>query len=85
VRSNRVAGRREGVMERVQCPHCKKRVTFKSSSDLPFFPFCCERCKMADLGMWFREEHGIPGPKEKPDDGPKTSGGPKPRTRKPNL
>jgi len=47
-------------MERTQCPHCKKVVTFKRSDELPHFPFCSERCKMADLGMWFRGEHRIP-------------------------
>jgi endogenous inhibitor of DNA gyrase (YacG/DUF329 family) len=25
-----------------------------------FFPFCCERCQMADLGRWLREEYRVP-------------------------
>ena len=63
-------------MERVQCPHCKKRMPDKSSDKLPHFPFCSERCKMADLGMWFREEHGIPAPKAPriPGSRPKKAG-----------
>ena len=56
-------------MEQVQCPRCKKRVAYKSVDDLPHFPFCSERCKMADLGMWFREEHRIPETMGKPEDG----------------
>jgi hypothetical protein len=25
-----------------------------------FFPFCSERCQMADLGRWLREEYRVP-------------------------
>jgi endogenous inhibitor of DNA gyrase (YacG/DUF329 family) len=31
-------------------------------TDLPFFPFCSERCKLIDLGDWFDEEHRISTP-----------------------
>jgi len=60
-------------MGKIDCPHCGKPLTFQSTKDLPHFPFCCERCKMVDLGLWFDEEHRISeeltdraGP---PDDG----------------
>ncbi len=33
-----------------------------SRSDLPFFPFCSERCKLIDLGKWVEEEHRIEEP-----------------------
>jgi len=25
-----------------------------------FFPFCCDRCKLVDLGRWLGEEYFIP-------------------------
>jgi endogenous inhibitor of DNA gyrase (YacG/DUF329 family) len=31
------------------------------SPDNPWRPFCSERCKLIDLGAWFKEEHAIPG------------------------
>jgi len=27
----------------------------------PHRPFCCERCKLIDLGAWAAEEHAISG------------------------
>ncbi|WP_408635853.1 DNA gyrase inhibitor YacG [Parendozoicomonas callyspongiae] len=43
----------------VKCPHCSKPVEWKSENK--YRPFCCERCKMIDLGAWAAEEHKIPG------------------------
>ncbi len=40
------------------CPTC--RVEAKKE-DNKFFPFCCERCQLIDLGQWFSEEYRIPG------------------------
>jgi hypothetical protein len=37
------------------------------SSNNPFRPFCCERCKLIDLGVWATEGYAIPEP-IKPDD-----------------
>jgi endogenous inhibitor of DNA gyrase (YacG/DUF329 family) len=34
-------------------------------------PFCSERCKLADLGTWLREEYRVPDhelPSSDPDD-----------------
>ncbi len=39
------------------CPTCKKAVE-KTGNKL--YPFCCERCQMADLGRWLDEEYRIP-------------------------
>jgi len=53
---------------RLTCPTCKRevRVCREDSSKLPrFFPFCCERCKMVDLGAWLDAEYRIPS---KPDE-----------------
>ncbi|PIP79271.1 MAG: DNA gyrase inhibitor YacG [Gammaproteobacteria bacterium CG22_combo_CG10-13_8_21_14_all_40_8] len=43
----------------IPCPNCKKSVRLDSTNS--FKPFCCERCKMADLGDWVNENHKIPG------------------------
>ena len=43
----------------VQCPTCGAPVEWKEEST--YRPFCCERCKLIDLGAWAAEEHAIPG------------------------
>jgi len=43
----------------VKCPTCRKRGDWQS---LPSAPFCSTRCKLADLGRWFNEEHAISEP-----------------------
>lgn len=43
----------------VHCPTCGKKVPWKKSER--FKPFCCERCKLIDLGEWVMEEKAIPG------------------------
>lgn len=43
----------------VQCPTCGAPVEWKAEST--YRPFCCERCKLIDLGAWAAEEHAIPG------------------------
>jgi uncharacterized protein len=49
----------------VTCPHCKKQSEYSSSN--PFRPFCCERCKMIDLGDWANENYRIPDNKPAED------------------
>ena len=51
-----------------RCPHCKKEVKASSPEDSPLFPFCSERCKMADLGKWFTEEYRVSRPIEENDE-----------------
>mgnify|MGYP001555193652 CR=1 FL=1 len=41
------------------CPQCKRPA--RLDADNPWRPFCCERCKLLDLGEWFSERHTIPG------------------------
>jgi len=43
----------------LKCPQCGRPVTW--TKDYPFRPFCCERCKLIDLGEWANEEKVIPG------------------------
>ena len=41
----------------VNCPHCEKPVEWIDSSK--WRPFCCERCKMIDLGAWASEDYSV--------------------------
>ena len=41
---------------KVKCPKCKKEFNYYTSK---FRPFCCERCKMVDLGSWFDESYSV--------------------------
>lgn len=41
---------------KVKCPQCD---TVFSYYDSEFRPFCCERCKMVDLGHWFEESYKV--------------------------
>lgn len=43
----------------ISCPTCKKEVIWNERPKSR--PFCCERCKLIDLGEWFAEEKKIPG------------------------
>ncbi len=44
----------------IKCPICKKEVTREN----PEFPFCCERCRVIDLGNWASEKYVISSPIE---------------------
>jgi len=41
----------------VACPQCGKEHTWDTANR--FRPFCCERCKMIDLGKWANEEYRV--------------------------
>lgn len=57
---------------RAPCPTCGKESAADTSAPLPpSFPFCCERCRLIDLGQWFDEEFRISRPA-----GPQRHGGP---------
>jgi uncharacterized protein len=43
----------------VSCPTCNRNVPWLPEQQ--FKPFCCERCKMIDLGEWAMETRKIPG------------------------
>lgn len=40
------------------CPQCSQPTTL--SRDNRWRPFCCERCKLLDLGEWFSERYTVP-------------------------
>ncbi len=52
----------------IACRQCHKLLQYEKIADLPFFPFCSNRCKLLDLGAWLDEEHRIPGEGARPDD-----------------
>lgn len=41
----------------MKCPTCKQPVT----RDAATFPFCCERCRLADLNRWIDGDYVVPG------------------------
>lgn len=41
-----------------KCPTCGKNID-RSSINYAY-PFCCERCRLIDLGKWFDEKNSIP-------------------------
>ena len=43
----------------VKCPTCKRAVAWLPENE--FKPFCCERCRLIDLGEWIMEEKRISG------------------------
>ncbi len=49
-------------MSIIYCPYCKKRLTYREIKDIPYFPFCSERCKLSDLGAWLDEKYRIEEP-----------------------
>ncbi len=40
----------------IHCPLCHKKTTWEEN---PYRPFCSERCKLTDLGLWAGEEYRI--------------------------
>jgi endogenous inhibitor of DNA gyrase (YacG/DUF329 family) len=50
----------------VNCPQCGLQHEWNRAS--PWRPFCCERCKLIDLGDWFAERNAIPEDTETADD-----------------
>jgi len=46
-----------GKQSTKSCPHCGKPASWENNS---FHPFCCERCKLIDLGNWAAERYRIP-------------------------
>ena len=50
------------TMPTARCPQCGKRFRYKTITDTPSFPFCCDRCKMIDLGAWLEDKYRISEP-----------------------
>ena len=60
----------------VKCPTCGQQVEWSEASK--FRPFCCERCKMIDLGAWASDRYVVPGgPAAEAEETPPTETPPK--------
>jgi endogenous inhibitor of DNA gyrase (YacG/DUF329 family) len=46
------------------CPICKKEV----AKDAAAFPFCCERCRLIDLGNWLDGKYTLSDDSDEPKD-----------------
>ncbi len=44
-------------MSSIRCPTCGASFDPSQSDSMPF---CCERCRLADLGRWLNEVHTLP-------------------------
>jgi endogenous inhibitor of DNA gyrase (YacG/DUF329 family) len=54
---------------KVNCPQCGRKIEWIDENK--WKPFCCERCKLIDLGEWAAGNHRIPGePVIDPEDDP---------------
>jgi endogenous inhibitor of DNA gyrase (YacG/DUF329 family) len=53
-------------MSVVRCPTCD---TVFAPEGVTTMPFCCERCRLIDLGMWLNEQQGLPMEPEDRDFG----------------
>lgn len=42
----------------VKCPGCSKKFNYYDSKSRPF---CCDKCKLLDMGQWLNESHVIEG------------------------
>jgi endogenous inhibitor of DNA gyrase (YacG/DUF329 family) len=51
-----------------KCPTCGKAAV-KPRPENQAFPFCSERCRLADLGRWLNEEFRIPTDEAPDGDG----------------
>jgi endogenous inhibitor of DNA gyrase (YacG/DUF329 family) len=72
------------VVVRVKCPTCSK-VLQGQPAELPFKPFCSERCRSIDLGNWLDASYriGVPVEEDELDQGLPTEGESTPK-RPPN-
>ena len=53
------------TIKNVNCPNCGRPVPW--TEEQKYKPFCCERCKLIDLGEWAMEEKKIPGESVDPE------------------
>jgi len=47
----------------ISCVYCRRR-----AAEPDWRPFCSERCKLADLALWLREEYRVPDQELSPGD-----------------
>jgi len=49
-------------MPMLQCPICRRAVPYRALSEVPYRPFCSQRCQLIDLGKWLNEEYRVSEP-----------------------
>ena len=54
------------MVVRIKCPSCS-RIVDGRPEELPFRPFCSERCRSIDLGNWLDAAYRISAPVEEED------------------
>jgi endogenous inhibitor of DNA gyrase (YacG/DUF329 family) len=54
------------LVVRIKCPTCSKTLQGQPE-ELPFRPFCSERCRSIDLGNWLDAAYRIGAPVEEED------------------
>ena len=47
------------MIQPMNCPICKKRLSAGDSERLPTFPFCSQRCQQVDFFRWFDGKYAI--------------------------
>lgn len=45
-----IAETKGNISKKTKCPYCKKEVVYDTKN--PYRPFCSNRCKLLDLGLW---------------------------------
>jgi endogenous inhibitor of DNA gyrase (YacG/DUF329 family) len=60
---------------RTKCPTCRRELE-GTAGELPFRPFCSERCRSADFSKWLSDSYRISAPMEEEDldEGPRADG-----------
>jgi len=51
-----------------RCRYCSRRLKRSDPEHARFWPFCSERCKMAELGLWFQDRYVISRPADQVAD-----------------
>lgn len=49
-----------------KCPYCNQQTDLSNNNQ--YRPFCCERCKLIDLGNWASENYKIEGKRQDIED-----------------
>lgn len=57
-----------------ECPTCSRVIHVACRTDAPHRPFCCERCKLVDLGRWLDGTYCISEPMWATDPDPEMRG-----------
>jgi len=59
-----VSERKEGGLSAPaeRCRYCGRRLRAPDPEHKRFWPFCSDRCKMAELGLWFQDRYAISRP-----------------------